>query len=262
MNIKSQATIYYTYNLEGKDYKNISSSNTLFTPLKTVSLNAKKMANTSFYKPGDVITYTILVNNQSSFSASEIQISDKFKNQLLLEGSINFDFLKEEDLKPAIEQTANSFILTLPHLQEFNTFLITYKTKVIEDLSLEDEIESYSEITSKETNKVKTNTLSLKQKYAKIICEKSISNDFAYINSNLTYKITVKNVGNFIAKNIEVVDELPETFELDQTNPITINNSPITNFIFDNKQSILKVPLKKLEAGEQTEIFINGKITK
>lgn len=262
MNIKSQATIYYTYNLEGKDYKNISSSNTLLTPLKTVSLNAKKMANVSFYKPGDVITYTILVNNQSSFSASEIQISDKFKNQLLLEGSVNFDFLKDEEQKPTLKQTSNSFILTLPHLQEFNAFLVTYKTKVIDDLSLEDEIESYSEITSKETNKVKTNTLSLKQKYAKIICEKSISNDFAYLNTNLTYKITVKNIGNFIANDIELVDELPETFELDKSNPILINNDSITDFIFNNKNSILKVPLKKLDAGEQIEIFINGKITK
>lgn len=262
MNIKSQATVYYSYNLEGTNYKNVSSSNTLLTPLKTISLQAKKMANTTFYKPGDTIAYTILLNNQSAFSASEIQISDHFKNQLLLEDSLKFDFLKDEPKKPSIKLSKDHFTLTLQNLQEFNACIITYKTKVIDNLSLEDEIESYSQITSKETNKIKTNTLALKQKYAKIICEKSISNDFAYLNSNLTYKIAVKNIGNYVANNIELVDELPETFTLNENNPIIINNSPITNFSFNNKSSILTIPLEKLDANEQIDIYINGYITK
>ena len=78
MNIKSQATIYYAYDLDGTSFKNVATSNTLTTPLKVASLFAKKIANTSYFKPGDIITYTIIVNNASSFKATNIKIKDKF----------------------------------------------------------------------------------------------------------------------------------------------------------------------------------------
>ena len=72
MNVKSQATIYYSYDLEGTSFKSVSTSNTLSTPLKVASFFAKKIANTNYFKPGDIITYTIVINNASNFKVTNI----------------------------------------------------------------------------------------------------------------------------------------------------------------------------------------------
>lgn len=90
MNIKSQATIYYSYNLEGTSFKNVSTSNTLLTPLKVASFFVKKIANTTYFKPGDVITYTIVINNASNFKVKNIVIKDLIDNQYFIKDSFRY----------------------------------------------------------------------------------------------------------------------------------------------------------------------------
>ena len=262
MNIKSQATIYYAYDLDGTSFKNVATSNTLTTPLKVASLFAKKIANTAYYKPGDIITYTIVVNNASNFKATNIKIKDKLDNQTLLPSSFNFYYLKDEGKNVEFNSEKQKLEFTISEMESQSVCIITYKAKVNEDLSLDKEIKNVSTISSDEVKDFKTNSLDLKQKYAKVTCEKSILNDYAYLNTNLTYKIVVKNIGNYKATNIEIVDELPETFKLSKENAVLINDTETKNFSFDEGTCILTIPLESLDAESEISILINGSIVK
>ena len=262
MNIKSQATIYYAYDLDGISYKSTSTSNTLLTPLKVSSLYAKKIANASYFKPGDIITYTIVVNNGSSFKATNVKIKDKLDNQSFLNGSFKYYYLKDdgEDIRLTMDNQKLEFIVT--EIAPYATVIIMYKAKVNDNLEIDKNLDNQSIISSDETKDFKTNDLSIKQKYAKVICEKSILNDYAYLNTNITYKITVKNIGNCEACDLEIVDELPETFKLSPSSPIVIGDQEITNYSYDSDKCILRIPLDYLEALSQIDIYINGSIVK
>ena len=262
MNIKSQATIYYAYDLDGTSFKNVATSNTLTTPLKVASLFAKKIANTSYFKPGDIITYTIIVNNASSFKATNIKIKDKLDNQTLLPSSFNFYYLKDEGKNVEFTNEKQKLEFTISEMDSQSVCIISYKSKVNEDIDINKEIKNQSVISSDEVKDFKTNSIDLKQKYAKVVCEKSILNDYAYLNTNLTYKIIVKNIGNYEAKDLEIIDQLPETFKLSLDDAVTINNKTISNYFYNEEKCILTIPLDFLDAQEEATILINGSIVK
>lgn len=262
MNIKSQATIYYSYNLEGTSFKSVSTSNTLETPLKVASFYVKKIANTFYFKPGDIITYTIVINNASNFKVTDISIHDLIDNQTFIKDSFNYYYLKDEGKDVKVDVKEENLEFHIEEMDSSTVLIISYKAKALDDLELYEEIQNHSLITTKETNDITINDLNLTQKYAKVICEKTILNDFAYLNANLTYKITVKNIGNFKATDIELVDQLPETFKLSSTSPITINEKETLNYTFDEKTSILTIPFEVLEPLDEINIIINGSIIK
>lgn len=262
MNIKSQATIYYSYNLEGTSFKNVSTSNTLLTPLKVASFFVKKIANTTYFKPGDIITYTIVINNASNFKVKNIVIKDLIDNQSFIKDSFHYYYLKDEGKDITISFDNEKIDFAVEEMDEESVCIITYKTKAREDLELYEELQNHSVVSTNESKEIAVNNLNLTQKYAKVVCEKTILNDFAYLNSNLTYKIKVKNIGNCEARNIEIVDQLPETFKLANNSPIIINDVEINNYSYDENKYILSIPLEVLDPLDEISILINGSIVK
>lgn len=262
MNVKSQATIYYSYDLEGTSFKSVSTSNTLSTPLKIASFFAKKIANTNYFKPGDIITYTIVINNASNFKVTNISIKDLIDNQIFIKDSLHYYYLNQEgkDVSYLIDNEKLEF--RVEELLPSTVLIISYKAKAKENLELYEELQNYSKITTNEGNEISITDLNLTQKYAKVICEKSVLNDYAYLNSSLTYKIVVKNIGNYKATDLEVVDELPETFRLSKENPIFINGKETQDYTFNNEKSILTIPFEILDPLDEIEIIINGSIVK
>lgn len=262
MNIKSQATIYYSYDLEGTSFKNVSTSNTLLTPLRVASFQAKKIANATYFKPGDIITYTIIVNNASNFKVNNISIKDLIINQTFIKDSFHYYYLNDTEKDVNLEISEERLDFTINELAPSSVCIISYKTKAKEDLELYEELQNRSVISIDEAKNATIDDFSLTQRFAKVICEKSISNDFAYLNSNLTYKIIVKNIGNFEARNIEIIDQLPETFHLLNSSPIYINDIEFNNFTYDNDKCILTIPWEILEPLEEITILITGSIIK
>ena len=150
----------------------------------------------------------------------------------------------------------DNLIININEIQPNEVIIISYNVIIINNPSL---ITTKTSITSKETQAKEINSLSLKEGFAEIECIKTVSDEITFLNTDLTYILKLNNKGNINAYNIEVFDELPVTFELDNYNPISINNSPI-DYVLDN--NILKLTIPLIEANSSLNIKINGQITK
>ena len=67
----------------------------------------------------------------------------------------------------------------------------------------------------------------------------------------------LSNKGNINAYDVEVYDELPITFELDQYNPVTLNNN-LVNYHLDG--NILKILIPTIEPNNVLNIKVTGRI--
>lgn len=261
MNVSSQATISYAYALGSLKIKNITTSNVVNTEVRTVNLLAKKTANTEFFKPNDIITYNIVITNPGNSNANDVVINDDLFHQKFVEGSFKYLFLDDSKSKIALKVNENNLIFTIDTIKPGEVCVISYQV-IIDDLEeVCVDLRNSSNIYSKEVQPFITNNLNLIQKYAKIECSKKTV-DYTYFNTDLSYLINLKNTGNTAAIDIEVIDQLPKTFELSAKNPIMIGKQSIDIFVFDKETNILKFIIDKIDPNASIEVVIKGKIVK
>ena len=256
MEIKSMAKINYSYDLNGVVLQATTNSNIVKTEVRKFDLLLKKLANQEIYKPNDVITYTLILFNNGNYKNTNIIINDNLLNQQLIDYSINSISLFNNEINPSYKLENDNLIININQIQPNEVIIISYNVIIINNPSL---ITTKTSITSKETQAKEINSLSLKEGFAEIECIKTVSDEITFLNTDLTYILKLNNKGNINAYNIEVFDELPVTFELDNYNPISINNSPI-DYVLDN--NILKLTIPLIEANSSLNIKINGQITK
>lgn len=262
MNVKSQATISYAYALGNLKIKNITTSNVVNTEIRSVNLLAKKTASSDYFKPLDVITFNIIITNPGNSSATNVVINDDLFHQSYIEGSFKYLFLDDSKTKVSMKINENNLIFEITELKPNDVCVISYQV-VIDDIDeLCVDLRNTSNVYSKEVLPFTTNKLDLKQRYAKIICEKKTV-DFTYLNTDLNYLVKIKNTGNVDAIDLEVVDQLPKTFELSKTpDAITVDKKNIDIFVVDKETNTLKFIIDKVEAGKTVEAVIKGKIVK
>jgi len=262
MNVRSQATISYAYALGNLKIKDIATSNVVNTEVRTVSLLAKKTASSEFFKPLDVITYNIIITNPGNSSANKVVINDDLFHQKLVDDSFKYFFLDDSEVKVKLKTNDNNLIFEIDELKPNAVCVILYQVMIdaIDELCVD--LRNSSNIYSKEILPFATNKLDIKQRFAKIECLKKTV-DYTYLNTDISYLITLKNIGNTDAIDIEVIDQLPQTFELQNTpDAITINNENVDIFTIDDKTNILKFIVDKIEPSSTVEAIIKGRIVK
>jgi len=261
MNVFSQAKVSYAYSVGNLKIRNITNSNVVATEVKSVELLAKKIASQAYFKPNDIITYTLVLQNKGSTPVTDVVVNDDLYHQKYVLDSFQYLFLDDTKSDIKISITENNLIFEIPKIEANSTLIITYQVEIdnIEELSVD--ILNIANIHSKEVKPFQTNTIDLKQRYAKLECIKKCV-DEAYFNTDIKYSIILKNTGNLDAIDIEVVDQLPKTFKLDSKKPITINNNLVDIYTFDEENKILKFIVDKVEKNSEVEIIIKGKIVK
>lgn len=261
MNVYSQAKVSYAYSLGNLKIRSITNSNVVTTEIKQNRLLAKKVASSNYFKPYDVITYTLIIQNAGNAAINDVVINDDIFHQKYIENSLNYFFLDDSKSDINLTVNENNLIFEIPKLEPYATLIITYKVEIdnIEDLSMD--ILNIANVQSKEISPFQTNTIDLKQRYALIECEKKCV-DYAYYNTDIAYSIILRNKGNVDAIDLEVIDELPKTFELDKKKPITINNTLVDIYSFDNETKILKFIVDKVSAFSEIEVIVKGRIIK
>ncbi len=124
MNVRSQASVTYAYALGNLKIKNITHSNVVSTIVREVGLLAKKIANVEFFKPGDVITYNIIVTNPGNTKATKVTITDELDHQSYVKDSFRYLFLddSEAEIKLGLKEGALVFEIggNLPGFAEFH----------------------------------------------------------------------------------------------------------------------------------------------
>jgi uncharacterized repeat protein (TIGR01451 family) len=260
MNVKSQATIAYAYALGSLKIKSITTSNIVSTEVRTVDLLAKKIASTEYFKPEDIITYSIIITNPGNSKATDVIITDSLFRQSFVQDSFRYLFLDESKADIKLSINDDNLVFEISELKAHAVCVLTYQVIVdeIEEICLD--LRNCTSIASKEVQPFATNKLNLKQRYAKIECLKKTV-DHVYLNSDINYEITLSNKGNIEAIDLEVIDQLPSTFELDSKDAITINDEPCDLYAFDKSTHILKLIIDKVDPFSTVKILIKGKIT-
>lgn len=262
MIVRSQASVSYAYSLGNLKINNIINSNAVDTEIRTVKLLGKKTANSEFFRPNDVITYNLVLTNTGNSVANHVTVNDELNHQKMVEGSFTYSFLENSKSVVKMKVSDNNLLFEIDELKPYEVCIISYQAIIndIDDISVN--LQSSSSIYSKEVPPIATNKLNLKQRYAKIECEKKCV-DYAYLNTEICYHLVLKNIGNAPAFDIEITDQLPQTFELAKApDAITINDKSQDIFAYDKKTRILKLYIDKMEPQDKTNIVIKGKIIK
>jgi len=262
MIVRSQASVSYVYSLGNLKINNLINSNTVDTEIRKVNLLGTKTASTQFFRPNDVITYNLVLTNNGNSSANNVQIKDELHHQKLIEGSFSYLFLEKSKSLVSLSSKENELFFKIEELKPHEVCIITYQAVIddITDIGLN--LNSTANVSSQEMDPTPINKLSLKQLYANVKCEKKCV-DFTYLNTEIQYLLSLVNNGNAPAYDIEITDQLPQTFALSQTpDAITINKENLDIYTFDEKTGLLKLYIDKIVPNEQIEIVVKGKIIK
>ena len=236
MNIKSQATLTYNYSLGGANYEGSAISNLVSTEIRTTDIIIKKIASCEYYKPTDIITYTLIITNRGNYKASNVLIKDSLKMQDYIDGSFKSTFIG--DTSDVVFSNTEALSFAIKDLTPNTICLISYRVIVNSALTIDN--------------------VKLTQGYAKVVCSKKALPDYAYINTDLIYQITLKNVGTTAAYNVNVADHLPETFLLDE-NGVIFNDQ---NLEYNYSNNELGFTIDKIMPDEELQVYVKGRIYK
>ncbi|MCK9470467.1 MAG: DUF11 domain-containing protein [Bacilli bacterium] len=261
MNVVSQAKISYAYAIGNLRIKSITNSNLVTTEVRSVELLAKKTVSSENFKPNDIITYTLVIQNPGNTKVTDVVVNDDLFHQNYIEGSFNYQLMNDSNTDIVVTKNDNNLIFEIKELLPNAVLIITYKVEIdnLEEIAMD--IRNIASVQSNEIKPFKTNNIDLKQRFAKIECTKKCV-DYTYYNTELAYSIILKNIGNVDAIDLEVVDQLPKTFVLDSKKPVSINNNEIDIYTFDESTGILKFIVERVESNSQVEVIIKGRIVK
>lgn len=252
--LKSQANVYFNYTVGTSVIKSMSSSNVSKVNLRDVNLLSKKY----FYREGSNITFSIIISNIGSYKAEKLVINDDLEGLVFIEDSLRVSTLKEGEIDYYYNVNENSLIIETEHLNELDALYINYHAKLTSPNSIKTSAIIYSD----NLTPIETNDVEIESGQAELILSKKSACDYTYVNADLTYLMTLENVGSLEAYDVEVVDNLPNTYQLNEENPILINGNPYSNFTFDELNHILKINFKIIVPQSKIEIKIIGKIVK
>lgn len=262
MNVRSQASIAYAYAVGNLKIKSIAYSNVVNTVVCEVDLLAKKIANVEYFKPGDVITYNIVITNPGNTKATKITITDDLAYQSYVKDSFRYLFLDDSDARIKLHLKENALVFEIEELKPKDVCILSYQAVAdkVEEICLD--LRNSTCVKSREVKPFTTNQIDIKQRYAKIECTKKAL-DHVLLNSDIEYEIIIANKGNVEAIDLEVIDQLPFTFELDPgEDAITVNGKNVDIFAFDKETHVLKLIIERVQPHETVKVLVKGRIVK
>lgn len=253
-NIKTKSIVNYKYAVGDTIVHGSTSSNYVEPFLRDVIISIKKDCDHNYFKPGDILTYDILVANSGTYLAEFININEEIKNQTLIVDSIKLSSLENIDFK--YQDAIDGIDFIIKSLNPNETVHIVYQTIVDEIIDPKQNITSISEVEVDDQDLFYTKPIELEQKYARIICEAETI-PFIYPNKVYQYILTITNVGNTIAEDVEILSQLPNAYALESIN-IDDDICDISTLSDD----VVKFIIGSIEADESKTVIITGRIQK
>lgn len=228
-------------------------SNTTSTENMTTSFEKKRSSAQNFGVPGESITQTITLTNNSEYELTNVSIKDDIgQGATFKSGSVRIGGTDYAQFDPV-----QGFTLQSPISANGNV-IVTYDI-VVDEMPTTDQINLVSNITytvdGKETFTEKTNVVEIQIEEAKVEIQKSVNKTIAISGDTLSFVNVITNSGNVKVENVVFTDILPEgtTFvtgsvtidsttqpDADPTKEITLNDLEVNDEItlsFDVKVS-------------------------
>ncbi|GAA0101547.1 hypothetical protein UT300012_22620 [Paraclostridium bifermentans] len=202
-----------------KPYHKVPESPSNTTELVILSYHKSSSVPTdTVMKPGQELTYSIDINNESAVEAKDVLVEDNIPNGTqLVEGSIS-DSGSKSLLIDKISWSVN--------VPAKSKKTVTFKVKALKPDSDIKEVRNVAVVNGNSTNE----TLNKIGK-SKVTLEKSVDKTKVRENETITYNIKVSNTGTVESENINLTDIIPAGSSLVSgtiTEGGTVNHSTIT----------------------------------
>lgn len=253
-NPKTKSLINYTYSVGDMIVHGSTSSNYVEPFIRDVVINIKKNCNVQYFKPGDVLTYTITVANVGTYLSEFINISEEILHQNIIADSIKVSSINDIDFMH--QDSVNGIDFIIKKLNPHESIHITYQTIVDEIINPNQNIISTSEIEVDDQELIYSTPIEIQQKFARILCEAE-SSPYIYPNQPYQYILTVSNIGNCSADDVEISSQIPYSYELDS---VYIDDEVCDVMSINN--NILKFMIGEVDPNDSKIITITGKIVR
>ena len=184
--------------------------------IKETTLDIIKEVEKKTVKDGDINTYTTSITNTGDYTARNVHIEEKIEgNANIVKASIKILNSKGEDITKTLKKEDlivkdNNIIVNIPNISSKEKYKIIYDVKY--DNSEKDNIvKTITKVkgsNTKEEEKISNYNVKGTVKETNIEVKKIVDKNIIEAGDKNKYKITVKNIGSYDARDITIEDIL------------------------------------------------------
>ena len=225
--------------------------------IKETTLDIIKEVEKKTLKDGDINTYTTSITNTGDYTARNVHIEEKIEgNANIVKTSVKVINSKGEDITKTLKKEDlvvkdNNIIVNIPNISSKEKYKIIYDVKY--DNSEKDNIvKTITKVkgsNTKEEEKISNYNIKGTVKETNIEVKKTVDKNIIEAGDKNKYKITVKNIGSYDARNITIEDILKGNAKYIK-DTIKVSDKNIKVEIQKN----IKFNIPLLEKGKEIEI--------
>ena len=184
--------------------------------IKETTLDIIKEVEKKTLKDGDINTYTTSITNTGDYAARNVHIEENIEgNANIVKTSVKVINSKGEDITKTLKKEDlivkdNNIIVNIPNISSKEKYKIIYDVKY--DKSEKDNIvKTITKVkgsNTKEEEKISNYNIKGTVKETNIEVKKTVDKNIIEAGDKNKYKITVKNIGSYDARNITIEDIL------------------------------------------------------
>ena len=225
--------------------------------IKETTLDIIKEVEKKTVKDGDINTYTTSITNTGDYTARNVHIEEKIEgNANIVKTSIKVLNSKGEDITKTLKKEDiivkdNNIIVNIPNISSKEKYKIIYDVKY--DKSEKDNIvKTITKVkgsNTKEEEKISNYNVKGTVKETNIEVKKTVDKNIIEAGDKNKYKITVKNIGSYDARDITIEDILKGNAKyIKDTIKVSDKNIRVET------QGNIKFNIPLLEKGKEIEI--------
>ena len=225
--------------------------------IKETTLDIIKEVEKKTVKDGDINTYTTSITNTGDYTARNVHIEENIEgNANIIKTSVKVINSKGEDITKTLKKEDlvvkdNNIIVNIPNISSKEKYKIIYDVKY--DKSEKDNIvKTITKVkgsNTKEEEKISNYNVKGTVKETNLEIEKTVDKNIVEAGDKNKYKITVKNIGSYDARDITIEDILKGNAKYIK-DTIKVSDKNIRVEIQGN----IKFNISLLEKGKEIEI--------
>ena len=225
--------------------------------IKETTLDIIKEVEKKTLKDGDINTYTTSITNTGDYTARNVHIEENIEgNANIVKTSVKVINSKGEDITKTLKKEDlivkdNNIIVNIPNISSKEKYKIIYDVKY--DNSEKDNIvKTITKVkgsNTKEEEKISNYNIKGTVKETNIEVKKTVDKNIIEAGDKNKYKITVKNIGSYDARDITIEDILKGNAKyIKDTIKVSDKNIKVET------QGNIKFNIPLLEKGKEIEI--------
>lgn len=224
--VTNTSKVQYSYKIDpnGTETTKTQNSNTVTTNVVLVKLNVVKAVDKTIATIGDVLTYSVTLTNVGNVIDYDVFFQDTPSSGVtFLAGSVKVNNISQPNYDPTVG-------ISLGDIGIGNVVTVEFKATVV-SVPPTNQVTNQATITFKFVVDPKdppysqttySNTVTTNIAYGNLNITKAVNKKYATIGEEITYTVTIVNVGNINATDVVFLDQTP-VHSVFVTGSVTIN---------------------------------------